>query len=125
MRLLTSVLFLALFATACGDSTTPSSLEGAAATIHGGDCVESTGDTVTIYSGRSENLIEPVLDAFECSSGNAVEVRWGGSAELATVAPAQEQAVIDAAAECPGECIFIEFATVAELEAGTGRPLID
>lgn len=33
----------------------------------------------------------------------------GGSAELARVPPNREGDVIAAAAECPGECIFIEF----------------
>ena len=39
----------------------------------------------------------------------------GGAAELAVVTPSREQAVIDAAAECPGECIFIELEDVPEL----------
>lgn len=33
----------------------------------------------------------------------------GGSAELARVSPSREADVIAAAAECPGECIFIEL----------------
>jgi ferredoxin len=32
----------------------------------------------------------------------------GGSAALAGVAPDLEDAVVEAAEECPGECIFIE-----------------
>jgi ferredoxin len=39
----------------------------------------------------------------------------GGSAELARVQPSQEAEVIAAAAECPGECIFIEFTETPEL----------
>lgn len=42
----------------------------------------------------------------------------GGAAQLAAVPATIEQAVIDAAAECPGECIFLEFAMAPELEAG-------
>jgi ferredoxin len=41
----------------------------------------------------------------------------GGSAELALVPFHAESAVVASAAECPGECIFIEFAETAELTA--------
>ena len=46
-------------------------------------CVPRTGDRITVYSGRSESLMAPVLDDYECVSGNAVDVRWGSSTELA------------------------------------------
>jgi iron(III) transport system substrate-binding protein len=77
------LLALVLVASSCGDSDSVPSLEGSAAAIASGDCVESTGDDVTIYSGRSENLIQPILDAFECESGVDVKVRWGSSTDLA------------------------------------------
>ena len=35
----------------------------------------------------------------------------GGSASMASVPADQDHAVIEAAEECPGECIFIEFDT--------------
>lgn len=38
---------------------------------------------VTIYSGRGERLIQPILDDFEETSGLSVEVKYGGSADLA------------------------------------------
>lgn len=34
----------------------------------------------------------------------------GGSQQLADVAPDQENAVVEASEECPGECIFVESA---------------
>ncbi|HCB34303.1 MAG TPA: iron ABC transporter substrate-binding protein [Acidimicrobiaceae bacterium] len=49
-------------------------------------CAERTGERLTVYSGRSENLMAPVLDAWECTTGNAVDVRWGGSTDLALLA---------------------------------------
>ena len=77
------VLALALAATACGTSTSPRTLDGAAARIYGGQCAPDSGREVTVYSGRTENLIRPVLDAFACEAGVSVAVRWGSSTELA------------------------------------------
>ncbi len=51
-----------------------------------------------------------------CVEGDKTFNNPGGSAELAVVPVEREQAVVDAAAECPGECIFIEFAELPELE---------
>lgn len=83
-RLAPILLLIALIATACsGSNSTPSMLEGAAAEIYSGDCAAATGETVTIYSGRKEALIGPVLEAFGCESGIDVAVRWAGSTDLA------------------------------------------
>ncbi len=49
-------------------------------------CVDRTGERITVYSGRSESLMAPVFDAYECTSGNAVDVRWGSSTDLALLA---------------------------------------
>ena len=40
-------------------------------------------ETVTIYSGRNENLVGPILEKVEEAIGASVEVRYGDSAELA------------------------------------------
>ncbi len=52
-----------------------------------------------------------------CTEGERVFNDPGGAAELAIVPPSDEGQVIHAAAECPGECIFLEFTEYAELEA--------
>ncbi len=58
-------------------------LDGTAAQIYGGDCAGSNGREVTVYSGRTENLIGPTLEAFACETGTDVSVRWGNSTDLA------------------------------------------
>ena len=57
-----------------------------------------------------------------CLEGERVFNDPGGSAELALVPQSLESDVIAAAAECPGECIFIEvdeYAAPLPEEAGT------
>lgn len=44
--------------------------------------ISGEGDLV-IYSGRSESLVGPIIERFEAESGINVEVRYGGTAELA------------------------------------------
>ncbi|MDW3219867.1 MAG: iron ABC transporter substrate-binding protein [Acidimicrobiales bacterium] len=65
-RILSIVLTVALLATACSD--------------------DSSGDgdiTLTVYSGRDQELIEPLLEAFTEATGIDVEAKYEGSADLA------------------------------------------
>ncbi len=82
LHLLTLALVFGLVGTACGGSGSDD-LSEAALEIYAGECAESTGDSLTVYSGRTENLIEPVIDAFQCKSGVDVAVRWATSTQLA------------------------------------------
>ena len=77
-----ALIALALLAAACGGNG-GTKLEGVAATVYDGKCADDNGNSVTVYSGRSENLMKPVFDAFACESGTSVRVRWGSSTDLA------------------------------------------
>ncbi|KKL73014.1 hypothetical protein LCGC14_2079130, partial [marine sediment metagenome] len=46
-------------------------------------CGDNDGNTITVYSGRGEELVAPLLERYEKQSGVELEVRYGDSAELA------------------------------------------
>ncbi len=92
-----AVAALAVFSlvtTACGsddtsnDDTTDSDASGDTdgTTVDAGSAssgASADADSVTIYSGRNEDLIQPILDRFTETTGIDVNVKYGDSADLA------------------------------------------
>ena len=62
---------------ACGTVTVPSSETAGEATV------TLASPSLTVYSGRNENLVGPLLAQFAKDTGTTIQVKYGGTAEIA------------------------------------------
>lgn len=69
---------------------------------------------LTVYSGRNENLVGPLLQQFEESSGIDIEVRYGGTAELAAT-------ILEEGQNSPADVFFGQDAGALGALAQAGR----
>ncbi|MEW6579635.1 MAG: iron ABC transporter substrate-binding protein [Chloroflexota bacterium] len=74
---------------------------------------EAQGTTLTIYSGRSEELAGPVIAQFERDTGIAVEVRYGDTTALALT-------ILEEGARTPADVFFAQDAGALGLLAKEG-----
>jgi len=121
-------LVVALCAAACGGGgETSEPLQGVAADIYGGECVALNGDPVTIYSGRSENLMDPVLSAFQCETGIEVAVRYESATNLAlTLAEEGDRTDADVfLSNSPGPIGFLDQRNLLDEIDGDVLSLVD
>ncbi len=96
LRLLGSFLLVAVLAAACSSGgSTPSPAASASdapesvappsadASASAGASAQAPTGSLTVYSGRSESLVGPLLERFEAESGLDVQVQYASTSELA------------------------------------------
>jgi iron(III) transport system substrate-binding protein len=72
------------------------------------------GGNFTLYSGRNENLVGPLLDRYAEETGTTVDVRYGGTGELAAT-------ILEEGENSPASMFFAQDAGALGLLAAEGR----
>lgn len=78
-RTVTLLMAMTLALGACSSGGTSSETTGEASAAD-----QAAGRSMVLYSGRSEDLVAPIVESFEQESGIEVEVRYADSGEFAT-----------------------------------------
>lgn len=127
-RVLLPALILAIGLLAgCAAVTAPEAGgEDAAPTADAAAGPAETG-TLVVYSGRNENLVGPLLEQYAAESGVDIEIRYGGTAEMAATimeegdnSPAdlfygQDAGALGALANA-GRCITLPDETISQVD---------
>lgn len=75
------LVVVAIVLGACSGSPSPSG----SASARPDSSIDPETDALVVYSGRSEELVGPILERFTDASGTEVEVRYGDTAEMANL----------------------------------------
>ncbi len=75
---------------------------------------QPAGERLVVYSGRSEGLIGPILQQFTAETGVAVDVRYGGTAEMAAT-------ILEEGANSPADVFIAQDAGALGALAAAGR----
>jgi iron(III) transport system substrate-binding protein len=100
------VVALVLAAAACAPAAPASSPQAPASdspAVAGASPEPAPGGTLTVYSGRTEKSVAPLIDRFARESGVEVRVRYGDTAELAA-------AILEEGKNSPADLFFAQDA---------------
>lgn len=90
-------------------------------------CTSKGGPRLTIYSGRTEELVGPILDRFAAETGISVDVRYGDSADLAlTISEEGDRSPADIfLSQSPGAIELLDYEKRLVPLAASTRKLVD